>query len=118
MIKDLNRGQEKEKHIDFSELHEIFEDPNTVKANISIDDVCCKKQKASGRKRGSAPKDKREMVSNTVAHIQKKESQAYTLNTPTIQQMMIVVLAFLLSNGLMSNPGSLVFLPMEQEICV
>ena len=109
MIEELNRGQEKEKHIDFSKLHETFEDPNTIKANISIDDVCCKKQKASGRKKGSLPKEKREMVYNTVAHIQNKESKAYTLNTSTIQQMMIIVLAFLLSNGLMSKPGSLVF---------
>src|SRR5947207_11713051 len=49
------------------------------------------------------------MVYNTVAHIQNKESKTYTLNTSTISQMMIVVLAFLLSNGLMSTPGSLVF---------
>jgi len=109
MIEELNRGQEKEKQIELSELNETFEDPNAVKANISIDDVCCKKQKVSGRKRGSLPKEKREMVYNTVAHIQNKESKTYTLNTSTISQMMIVVLAFLLSNGLMSTPGSLVF---------
>jgi hypothetical protein len=109
MIEELNRGQEKEKHIELSELHEIFEDPHAVKANISIDDVCCKKQKVSGRKKGSPPKEKREMVYNTVAHIQNKESKAYMLNTSTIQQMMSIMLAFLLSNGLMSKPGSLVF---------
>ena len=109
MIEELNCGQEKEKHIDFSKLYETFEDPNAIKANISIDDVCCKKQKADGRKKGSPPKEKREMVYNTVAHIQNKEAKAYTLNTSTIQQMMIVVLAFLLSNELLSQPGSLVF---------
>jgi hypothetical protein len=109
MIEELNRGQEKEKHIELSELHETFEDPCAVKANISIDDVCCKRQKASDRKRGSAPKEKREMVYNTVAHIQNKESKAYTLNTSTISQMMTIILAFLLSNGLLSKPGSLVF---------
>ncbi len=48
---DLNRGQEKEKLISISELHETFEDLDTIKANISIDDVCCKKQKAEGRKK-------------------------------------------------------------------
>ena len=53
MIEELNGGQEKEKHIDISELHETFEDPSAIKANISIDDVCCKKQKAEGRKKGS-----------------------------------------------------------------
>lgn len=109
MIEELNRGQEKEKHIELSELRETFEDPNAVKANISIDDVCCKKQKAFGRKRGSPPKEKREMVYNTVAHIQNKESKTYTLNTSTVSQMMITVLAFLLSNGLLRQTGSLVF---------
>ena len=109
MIEELNRGQEKEKQIDLSELHQSFEDPSAIKANISSDDVCCKKQKAEGRKKGSPPKKKREMVNNTVAHIQDKELKTYTLNTPTISQMMIIVLAFLLSNELMKLPGSLVF---------
>ncbi|HET9433096.1 MAG TPA: hypothetical protein VFO37_05030, partial [Chitinophagaceae bacterium] len=109
MIKELNIGQEKEKQIDLSELHETFEDPNAIKANISIDDVCCKKQKVSGRKKGSPPKEKREMVYNTVAHIQSKASKTYVMNTSSISQMMVIVLAFLLSNGLMSKPGSLVF---------
>jgi hypothetical protein len=108
-IEELNRGQEAEKQIDLSELHETFEDPSSVKANISIDDVCCKKQKVSGRKKGSPPKEKREMVYNTVAHIQDKASKTYTLNTSTIAQMMIIVLAFLVSNELLSKPGSLVF---------
>jgi len=109
MIEELNRGQEEEKHIELSELHETFEDPCAVKANISIDDVCCKKQKASGRKRGSPPKEKREMVYNTVAHIQNKESKVYMLNASTLSQTMTIVLAFLLSNGQLSLPGSLVF---------
>jgi hypothetical protein len=109
MIEELNRGQAKEKQIEFCQLHETFEDPRAVKANISIDDVCCKKQKASGRKKGSLPKEKREMVYNTVAHIQDKDSKTYTLNTPTIPQMMMIVLAFLFHNGLMSMSGPLVF---------
>ena len=108
-IEELNRGQEKEKHIDMSELHETFEDSSAIKANISIDDVCCKKQKAEGRKKGSSPKEKREMVNNTVAHIQNKEAKTYTFNTSTVSQMMTIVLAFLLSNELLSKPGSLVF---------
>jgi hypothetical protein len=108
-IEELNRGQEKEKHIDMSKLHETFEDPSAIKANISIDDVCCKKQKAEGRRKGSPPKEKREMVNNTVAHIQNKEAKIYTLNTSTVSQMMTIVLAFLLSNELLSKPGSLVF---------
>ncbi len=108
-IEELNRGKEKEKCITLSELYETFEDPEAIKANISVDDVCCKKQKAEGRKKGSPPKEKREMVNNTVAHIQNKEAKKYTLNTPTISQMMTSVLAFLLLNDLLSKPGSLVF---------
>jgi len=109
MIEELNRGQAKEMQIDQSELHESFEDPHAIKANISIDDVCCKKQKAEGRKKGSAPKEKREMVNNTVVHIQDKEAKTYMLNTSDVAQMMPIVLAFLLSNELLSQPGSLVF---------
>ena len=109
MIEDLNGGLIKEKQIDLEELHETFEDSNAIKANVSIDDVCCKKQKAEGRKKDSRPKEKREMVSNTVVHIQNKESKVYTAVSPTVSQMMPIVLAFLLSNGLLSQPGSLVF---------
>ena len=109
MIEEINSGLIKEKHIDLSELNETFEHPNAIKANISIDDVCCKKQKAEGRKKGSPFKEKREMVNNTVVHIQEKESKVYTAVSPTVSQMMSIVLAFLLSNGLLSQPGSLVF---------
>jgi hypothetical protein len=49
------------------------------------------------------------MVYNTVAHIQSRSSEAYTLNTSNITQMMIILLVFLLQNGLMSIPGQLVF---------
>jgi hypothetical protein len=109
MIEELNAGNPKERRIDLSELHETFEDPTHVKANISLDDVCCKKQKAEGRKKGSPAKEKREMVYNTVAHIQNGSSQVYTLNSPNIAQMMIILLAFLFHNGLMSASGQLVF---------
>lgn len=108
-VKEFNNGQAKEKQIDLLEVQESLEDPNTIKANISIDDVCCKEQKAEGRKKGSPPKEKREMVNNTVVHIQNKESKTYTMNTPTVSQMMPIVLAFLLSNELLRKPGSLVF---------
>jgi hypothetical protein len=109
MIEELNKGREKEKRIDLSQLHETFENPHAIKANISIDDVCCKKQKAEGRKKGSSAKETREMVNNTVVHIQNKESKVYTAVSPTVSQMMVIVLAFLLSNGLLSQSGSLVF---------
>jgi hypothetical protein len=109
MINEFNAGKEKEQQIDLFSLHETFEDPQKVKANISLDDVCCKKQKAEGRKKGSAPKEQREMVNNTVAHIQSGVLKTYTLNTSSIAQMMIIVLAFLLQNGLLSLPGPVVF---------
>src|SRR5260370_40657426 len=109
MIEELNAENPKERHIDFCQLHETFEDPTQVKANISLDEVCCKKQKAEGRRKGSPPKEKREMVNNAVAHIQNGAAKTYTLNTHTITQMMIIVLAFLLSNRMMSMSGSLVF---------
>jgi len=69
MIEELNQGKEKELQIELAELHETFEDPKSVKANISLDDVCCKEQKESGRKKGSESKEKKEFVKNTVAHI-------------------------------------------------
>src|SRR5258708_34771133 len=109
MIEEMKRGKEKKKHIDVEDVNEMFEDPSEMKANISIDGVCCKKQKAEGRKKGSPAKEKREMVNNTVAHIQNKEAKTYTLNTSTVSPMMTIVLAFLLSNGLLSKSGSLVF---------
>jgi hypothetical protein len=109
MIEELTTEHTQERQMDFCQLHETFEDPTQVKANISLDDVCCKKQKAEGRKKDSPAKEKREMVYNTVAHIQSRSSEAYTLNTSNITQMMIILLAFLLQNGLMSRPGQLVF---------
>jgi len=109
MAEELNAGNPKERHIDLCLLHETFEDPTQVKANISLDDVCCKKQKAEGRRKGSPPKEKREMVNNTVAHLQNGSNKTYTLNTYNIMQMMKFVLAFLLQNELMSKPGPVVF---------
>jgi hypothetical protein len=108
-IEELNMGKEEEKQIRLLELHDTFEDPNAIKANISIDDVCCKKQKVEARKKGSPPKEKREMVNNTVVHIQDEEARTYMLNTSNVAQMMPIVLAFLLSNDLLSKSGSLVF---------
>jgi hypothetical protein len=108
-IEELNRGKSEERHISMEKLQETFEDLRAIKANISVDDVCCKKQKAEGRKKGSPPKEKREMVNNTVVHIQNEEAKTYRLNTSNVAQMMPLVLAFLLSNDLLSKPGSLVF---------
>ena len=107
--KELNDILSKERQIDVESLQGTFEDPTQVKALISVDDVLCKKQKASGRKRGLPPPKKKERVQNTVAHIQRRKGETYTLTTATIAQMMIVLLAFLLSNGLMIVSGPVVF---------
>jgi hypothetical protein len=90
-------------------VQETFEDPQQVKANISLDEVCCKKQKAAGRKKGSPPKEKKERITNTVAPIQSGAGETYTLNSATATHMMILVVAFLVHNGLMSRAGPVVF---------
>jgi len=99
----------KERQLDVERLQDTFENPTQVKALISVDDVLCKKQKASGRKKGSLPPKKKERVKNTVAHIQSGKGETYTVTTATIAQMMIVLVAFLLSNGLMLIAGPIVF---------
>ena len=107
--KELNDVLPKDRQIDVEALQGTLEDPAAVKALISVDDVLCKKQKESGRKKGSLPPKKKERVKNTVAHIQSMKGGTYTMTTATIAQMMIVLLAFLLSNGLLTLPGQLIF---------
>jgi len=107
--KEVNEVLSKDRQIDVEGLQGTFENPASVKANISVDDVLCKKQKESGRKKGSPSKKKKEWAKNTVAHIQSGKGETYTVTTATIAQMMIVVLAFLLSNGLIFLPGLAVF---------
>ena len=108
-IEDLNAGKEKELQVDRSELHETFEDPQSIKANISLDDVLAKKQKESNREKYSPSKAKKAYVKNTVAHLQNGENAPYILNAPCIEKMMILVLAFLLKNGLLNRTGQLIF---------
>ena len=109
LIEELNTENAPERHLDVSEVQETFEDPQQVKANISLDDVCCKKQKAAGRKKGSPPKEKKERITHTVAHLQSGTGDTYTLNIATGTQMMIVVLAFLLQKGRMTRGAPVVF---------
>jgi hypothetical protein len=109
-LEELNREEKvTERHVELFELQDTFEDQNCIIANVSLDDVCCKKQKADGRKKGSPAKEKKEWTYNTVAHIQSSASDVYTLNTPNIAQMLVIVLAFLCYNGLMKQSGLLVF---------
>ena len=108
-IEDLNAGKEKELQIDLSELHETFEDPEYIKANISLDDVLAKKQKESKREKDSPSKEKKVYVKNTVAHLQSGENTPYILNTACIEKMLILVLAFLLHNRLLNSAGQVIF---------
>jgi hypothetical protein len=108
-IEDLNLGKEKELQIDRSELHETFEDLGSIQANISLDDVLSKKQKESNRQKNAPSKEKKEFVKNTVAHLQNGENAPYLLNAPCVEKMMILVLAFLLHNGLLKREGQLIF---------
>ena len=107
--KELNEVLSKERQIDVEAFQGTCENPASVKALISVDDVLCKKQKESGRKKGSPPPKKKERVKNTVAHVQSGKGETYTVTTTTIARMMIVLVAFLLSNGLLTLPGQLVF---------
>jgi len=107
--KEVNALLAKDRHIDVEAWQGTCENPAQVKALISVDDVLCKKQKKSGRKKGSSSPKKKKWVKNTVAHIQSRKGETYTLTTATIAQMMMVLVAFLLSNGLMILPGPVVF---------
>lgn len=108
-IEDLNAGKGKELQIDLSELHETFEDPESVLANISLDDVLAKKQKESNREKDSPSKEKKEYVKNTVSHLESGENTPYILNAACVEKILILVLAFLLHNGLISSTGQVIF---------
>lgn len=107
--KEVNEMLAQDRQIDAEGWRSMCENPAAVKAFICVDDVLCKKQKESGRKKGSISPKKKERVKNTVAHIQSGKGETYTLTTPTISRMMTVLLAFLFLNGLMTQPGQLVF---------
>jgi hypothetical protein len=106
-IEEIHR--EKGVEIDLSELQGTFEDPMYVKANISIDDVLAKKQKESNREKDAPSKGKREFVKNTVAHLQNGEQEKYILHAVNLDKLLMLLLAFLLSNGLHPGGGQLLF---------
>jgi len=108
-IEELNLGKEKELQIDRADLHETFEDPKCIKANISLDDVLAKKQKEADRKKNAPSKEKRAFVKNTVAHLENGEKAFYVLNAPCVEKILILVFAFLLYNGLLNRAGQLIF---------
>ena len=51
--KELNEALEQERQIDVEAVQNTCEHPAAVLATISVDEVLCKKQKESGRKKGS-----------------------------------------------------------------
>ena len=108
-IEEINADKGEKLQIELSELRETFEDPKHVKANISLDDVLAKKQKESKREKGSRSPEKNEFVKNTVAHLQNGENASYILNAPGIGKAIILVLAFLVHNGLLDRAGQLIF---------
>jgi len=78
-----------------------YEDPaHTV--NISIDDVCVKEQKDKRgvQELGTSQEKKRNLLHNTIAHIQ-KEGLSYTINSHSIKMALRIVLGFLLNNDLL-----------------
>jgi len=79
-----------------------YEDPqNSV--NIAIDDVNVKKQeelRPGGRK---TERGKRKYIHNTIAHVSKKDTGAYTLNGHGITNVLSFVIAFLFHNGLIGE---------------
>ena len=109
VIEEINAGKGEDLQIELSDLHETFEDPACIKANISLDDVLSKKQKESNRKKNAPSKEKNEFIKNTVAHLQNGEQATYLLNAACIEKILILVLAFLLENGLHTSGGQLIF---------
>ncbi|MGA1867888.1 MAG: hypothetical protein ACMUJM_05000, partial [bacterium] len=70
--------------------------------NISIDDVCVKEQKDKRgvQELGTSQEKKRNLLHNTIAHIQ-KEGLSYTINSHSIKMALRIVLGFLLNNDLL-----------------
>jgi hypothetical protein len=48
-------------------------------------------------------------VKNSVAHLQNSENATYILNASCVEKILILVLAFLLHNGLLKREGQLIF---------
>lgn len=101
VIDEYNCGREKDLQIDETSIHEAFvSDEHCV--NISIDDVGAVEQKESGRMKNPPPKDGRHYVRNTVVHI-RQGFMKYVIDGLGIRKVLIVLIAFLLHNGLFEN---------------
>lgn len=101
-INDYNKDKPDSLKIPMDEQEHFYEDiDNTV--NISIDDVCVKKQK------DERPKDKEKgddskthYVRNTIVHIEKSKEK-YWLNASSTVKVLPMIIAFLLYNNSLKN---------------
>lgn len=107
-LAELNAGKESSRQLSWEETAHLYEDPALVKANLSLDGVGCKKQKASGRSKDAPKKTKRETVEHQVAHLQDGASHPYTLTAASLPDLLQEVHAFLLHNDLLRQPGPVV----------
>jgi hypothetical protein len=108
-IEEINTDKAEALRIEVSQLQQTFEDPASLKANISLDDVLSKKQKESNRQKNAPGKEKKEYVKNTVVHLQNSANATYLMSATCVEKVLLLVLAFLLENGLLSGTGQLVF---------
>ena len=107
VIEEYNEGKEKERQIDVTQVHEVFEDPAHC-VNISVDDVGVTQQKETGRSKDSEPKESKHYVKTTVIHIQQGLSK-YILDGLGIRKTVILLMSFLLYNDLLTDKTIMFF---------
>ena len=107
-LRELNEGKPAERHLRLEAFSDCLEDPALVKANLSLDGVGCKQQKADGRRKGAPNKAKRETVQHQVAHLQESASRSFTFTAASLCDLLQEIHAFLLHNDLLRHPGPLV----------
>jgi hypothetical protein len=97
-IAEYNAVREDGRRIDEHQLDELFEDSSKC-VNVSVDDVGVTEQKPTGRCKNPPKREHKHYVRNTVIHIQ-QELGKYVLDGIGIRDMLLVLTAFLLHNGL------------------
>lgn len=97
-----NRNQKEAFRITDEDATAFYEDPDHT-INVSIDDVGVKKQKASGRARGTPAKEGREYVHNTIAHVESPQHGRYLINGFGTEAVLRLLIAFLLHHQLLSD---------------
>lgn len=114
VIDVYNKGKEKDRQIDETQIHEVFvEDEHCI--NISVDDVGTVEQKETGRVKNSPPKENKHYIRHTVVHIQQGLGK-YILDGLGINKMLIVLTAFLLHNNLFENKCLIFFTDGADDI--